>query len=211
MKHQNRQLDDIFHIVSRFTIIVPIIVVLFAIFLKFSSGGTRQKSFIDYKLTITPIRSKKPLDGLNTSKKSSSSARFNLIGPLNCFFSTDTATISANIKDKKIYLRIDEKKEVQNYLLRDDCVYIWRKGNYSGEKICGISQQIGMIEGLLSSNFLDPSFIFGSLDQVLALSSIGKSQDALKSVLNSCKKEEIQSLVQFDIPKNVLFRNKSLK
>lgn len=208
MKDQNGQLDDIFHIVSRLTIIVPLIVIIFAIFLKLTGGGAKQKNFIDYKLTTTPTRVKNPLDVLNTSKKSTQSARFNLNGPLNCSFRSDSASVSAFVKEKRIYLKIDEKKEVRNYLLRDDCIYIWRMGSYSGEKICGLSQHVGMLENLLSTNFIDPSFIFGSLDQVLTIPSIGKSKDVLKTVLNSCKAEAIPASVQFEVPKNVLFKNK---
>ncbi|OGK23647.1 hypothetical protein A3A46_02185 [Candidatus Roizmanbacteria bacterium RIFCSPLOWO2_01_FULL_37_13] len=214
MKSQNKQFDDAFHIVSRLTIILPIVIIIFGIALKLSGGSSQQKSFLEYSLTPTPTRPQNFLDNLSISKKSTASAKFSLTGPLNCFFETDAATISAYIKDKKIYIETNGEKEVQNYLLSGDCIYIWSKGNYSGEKICGISQQVGIIEGLLTSNLLDSSFLDGTLNQILPNFPIGKSKDILSSVLNSCKKESANwrtNSILFDIPKNVLFKNRAIK
>jgi len=211
MKDQQQSLDNLFHITSRFIIVLPIVIIIFGIILKLSSGSSQQKSFLEYNLTPTPIKSQNFLDSLNVLKKSSASARFNLTGPLSCPFSTETAAVNAYIKDKKIFIQMGEKNVVNNYLLNGDCVYIWKSGFYSGEKICGISQQVGIVESLLSSGFLDPNLIFSGLGQVFNLPNIGGSQDVLKSALSSCKNEEIPNSVQFEIPRNVLFKNKILK
>ena len=211
MKDQNSQPDDVFHIVSRFTIIFPIVIVIIAMIIKLTGGASQQKSFRGYSLTPTPSKSQNLLDNLNIYKKSTPSVRFNLTGPLNCFFRSESATISAFIKDKKIYLKMEEKNEEKNYLLKDDCVHIWKKGIYSGEKICGLSQQITIAEGLLSSGLFDPNLILTSMSQLLNFSPAEKSEVALKTALSSCKNEPIPSSVQFEIPKNVLFRNKLLK
>lgn len=211
MKEQDKQLDDIFHIVSRFTIIFPIVIVIVALFLKYSGGASQQKSFKEYNLTPTPTKSQNLLDSLNVLKKSSPSARFNLTGPLTCYFSNDSSAVNAYVKDKKIFIKMDEKNVLSNYLLSGDCVYIWKSRIYSGEKICGISQQVAIVEGLLSSGFLDSNLIFGSLGKVFALPNSGGSQDVLKSAMSSCRNEEIPNSVQFEIPKNVLFKNKVLK
>src|SRR3989344_805870 len=211
MKDQNSQLDDVFHIVSRLTIIFPIVIVIVAIFLKYSGGSFRQKSFKEYSLTPTPSKSQNLLDSLNVNKKSSPAARFNLTGPLTCSFSNDSTAVNAYVKDKKILIQIDEKNVLSNYLLSGDCVHIWKKGIYSGEKICGLSQQIAIAEGLLSSGLFDPNAILTSMSQLLNISPAGKSEGALKSALNACKNESIPSSVQFEIPNNVLFRNKIIK
>ena len=203
MKEQNRQLDDVFHIASRFVIIFPIVIVIVALFLKYSGGGSQQKSFKEYSLIPTPTKSQNFL--------ASPSARFNLKGPLTCSFSKESVTANAYVKDKKILIQIAEKNTSSNYLLSGDCVYIWKSGVYSGEKICGISQQVGIVEGLLSSGFLDSNMIFESLGKVFTLPDVGGSQAVLKSAMSSCRNEEIPNSVQFEIPKNVLFKNKALK
>ena len=203
MKEQNSQLDDVFHIVSRFTIILPIVIVIVAIILKYSGGGSQQKNFKEFNLTPTPSKSQNFL--------ASPPARFNLTGPLTCSFSNDSSAVNAYVKDKKIFIQIDEKNILSNYLLSGDCVYIWKKGIYSGEKICGLSQQIAVAEGLLSSGLFDPNAILTSMSQLLNISPAGKSEGALKSALNACKNESIPSSVQFEIPNNVLFRNKVIK
>ena len=124
MKEQNSQLDDVFHIVSRFTIILPIVIVIVAIILKYSGGGSQQKNFKEFNLTPTPSKSQNFL--------ASPPARFNLTGPLTCSFSNDSSAVNAYVKDKKIFIQIDEKNILSNYLLSGDCVYIWKKGIYSG-------------------------------------------------------------------------------
>lgn len=211
MKEQSKQFDEIFHFFSRFTIIFPIVIVIIAIFLKLTSGNSQQKSFKEYSLTPTTTKSQNLQDSLSISEKSTPSARFNLTGPLSCSFSTKSSVIKAYIKDKKIFITMDKKNVVNNYLLNGDCAYIWKNGIYSGEKICGISQQVSIVEGLLSSGFIDPNLIFSGLGKVFELPDIGGSQDVLKSAMSSCKNEEIPNSVQFEIPRNVLFKNKILK
>ncbi|OGK43420.1 hypothetical protein A3B40_01410 [Candidatus Roizmanbacteria bacterium RIFCSPLOWO2_01_FULL_37_16] len=208
MKDQNRGFDYFLQTISRATIIIPIIIVVLAILFKLTDAGVQQKSFLEYNLKPTPTQTQ-IRDGLNVFKKATGSAKFNLTGPLHCSFSTDTAVLSADIRDKKIYLKVDEKKEIQNYLLSGDCLYIWKQGSYSGEKICGISKQVAMIEGLLSSNILDPNFIFSNLNRVLPIPSVGKSKNPLSSLLNSCSKGEAPTPSLFEIPKNILFKNKT--
>ena len=159
----------------------------------------------------TPTKSQNLLDSLNIDKKSSPEAQFNLTGPLTCSISKESTAVEAYVKDKKILIQMNEKNVLNNYLLNGDCVFIWKSGIYSGEKICGISQQVAIVEGLLSSGFLDPNLVFGSLGKVFDLPDIGGSQDVLKTAMSSCMNEEIPKSVQFEIPKNVLFKNKILK
>lgn len=211
MTYQYKQLDDFFHTVSRFIIIIPIILVVVAIFLKLVNDGSQQKGFKEYSLLPTPTESQNLLDSLNPAKKSTPSAEFNLTGPLSCSFSSGETNTNAYVKDKKIHIKMEEKNIVSNYLLKGDCVYIWKNGNYSGEKICGISQQVAIVDGLLSSGLLDPNLVFGSLGKVFDLPNVGESQDVLKSAMSSCKNEEPPNSVQFEIPKNVLFKNKPVK
>ena len=211
MKDQPGHLDDFFHNVSRFIIFVPITVVILAVLLKFNGSISQQKGFRDYNASPTPVKLQNLLESLTNPKKSTASAKFNLAGPLSCAYATESVKVNAYVKDKKIYIKMGEKSAVSNYLLNDDCVYIWKGGMYSGEKICGLSQQVNIAEGLLSSGLIDPNLIFQNLGKVFDLPDIGGSQDVLKIAMSSCKNEELPETVKFDIPKNVLFKNKVLQ
>jgi len=206
MQEHHKQIDDFFHKVSRYIFIVPMIVVLAAVLLKLADNSA-QKGYREYNLSPTPTKSQNIFDGLD----SSASAKFNLTGPLSCSFSTQTSSVSAYVKDKKIYIAMDEKNVKTNHLLNGDCVYIWKEGQYSGEKTCGISQQVSIVEGLLSSGLIDPSLVFSNLGKAFDLPvGVGK-QDTLKTAMSSCKKEDVPSSIGFNVPKSVLFKNKAPK
>lgn len=211
MTEQHKQLDDFFHFVSRLTIVFPIGLILIAIFVKLTNGNSQQKGFREYSLTPTPSKSLSILDKLNSPKKSTPSAKFNLTGPLTCEFNSESGDVKAYIKDKKILIRMNEKNILNNYLLNGDCIYIWKSEIYSGEKICGIAQQVSIVEGLLATGLLDSNFIFSKLGKSFELPITGSSQDDVNSALDSCREEKTPSSVQFEVPKNVLFKNKSVK
>ena len=211
MKEQNTQLDDLFHLISRFIIVFPIVIVIFAVFLKFNSGKSQQMGFLKYESTPTPTKAQNLLDSLKDNKTATPSAKYNLTGPLVCTFSTNDSTINAYIKDKKISLTVKKENEVQNFLLNGDCLYIWKEGIYSGEKICGISDKIGIFEGLLSSGIVDFNFLVKGLTQILNITASEKSDYLVDSALNSCRTELIPTSVQFELPRNVLFKNKEIK
>src|SRR3989338_6111632 len=115
MKEQNTQLDDFFHLISRFIIVFPIVIVIFTLFLKFNSGKSQQKGFLKYELTPTPTKNQNIFDSLKNERKATPSAKFNLTGPLVCTFSTNDSTINAYIKDKKISLTVKKENEAQNF------------------------------------------------------------------------------------------------
>lgn len=210
MKEQNGQLDDFFHLISRFIIIFPIVIVIFAVFLKFNYGKSQQKDFLKYEITPTPTKAQNLLDSLRDNKKATPSAKFNLIGPLNCSFASGKTQVKAFIKEKRISLIVENESETENYLLNGDCIYNWESGSYSGEKICGISGKLNMLEELLSSGLVDLNFLISGFNQILNTTSTDKI-NLVESALNSCKSEPIPTSVKFEIPRSVLFRNKEIK
>lgn len=201
--------DDLMHFLSRFTIIIPIIVVVVALILKFNTASYKQP---DLEITSVPTINNIPKNNSNNNNSISTlSANLNLKGPLVCNFSAKEATVTAYIKDKKVSAQVNDNKKINNYLMRDDCVYMWNEGNFSGEKICGIGTYIGIIEGLMSSNLMDFQTLFKTLTQFNSGSSSSFLKNNFTDVLSSCRKEEITNLSVFDIPRQVLFKNKEIK
>ncbi len=193
-------MEDFFHFISRFVIVVPIIVVVAAIFIKFGSPDYKS-----YSVSLPTPTAKLAVSSANTNIK------IDLKGPFICKFSSKDATISAFIKDKKISTKFVEKNLAQNYLLKDDCLYIWNEGSFSGEKTCGLTNYVNLAESLISSNLLDINTIFNYLNKFGETPSLMKNPVDLKNLLNSCKKEEITDVKIFELPNNVLFKNTGVK
>ena len=209
---QNKQLDDIFHTISRYIVILPVILIVIAIFFKLTgNNSSSQLGLKEYASAITPTGVNNILKSLDKAKEASPAVKFNLTGPLSCSFATKDDKVNAYVKDKKILIKREEENITNNYLLNGDCGYIWKQGSYSGEKICGISQQVVIVDGLLSSGFLDPSMVFENIGKMFSLSTKNNSQDTLKLALSSCKNETVPSSVKFDVPRSVLFKNSTLK
>lgn len=207
---QSTGMDNIFRIVSRFTIIIPIIVVIAAVLLKFSGGIYEAGKDVNTAVTPTPVKENSffPTVNLNSS---TASAKITLDGPLNCEYKSVSASISAHIANKKILLNITDSSGRKNFLLNGDCAYSWLEGKYSGEKVCGLSSQISIADGLLSSGLIDQQFILSGITQFFKLPQTGDTQSELKSALDSCSNSPIPGYVKFDVPKTILFKNTQSK
>lgn len=199
MDANDHPLDDFFHIASRILFIIPVIVILIALLTKFSFAPSETKQ--EQKVTIFPT---KPIE----VQESSASAKINLQGPFRCQFVSPDASASAFIKERKVYITVNRKGTDQNVLLNGDCVYMWGKTGFNGEKVCGISSYISLGESLLSLNIISPESLFEQFGSLLPAGEIPNID--ISSVLNSCKKEEIKDDTLFTIPKNILFKNKEV-
>lgn len=124
---------------------------------------------------------------------------FNLKGPFVCQMKEKEATISAYVKNERIFVK---KGNAQNFLLREDCLYLWETGKYSGERICGLSQYLGIVRQI--------SQFSGFIDKFAQGSQLSEQKESIKTLLNACRKEEIKDEKLFEFPKNILFRNKEL-
>lgn len=199
MNKNNHSLDDFFHIASRILFIVPIVVILVALLTKFSFAPSETKQ--EQIVTVSPVQPTEVREGSLYTK-------INLQGPFRCQLISPDASASAFVKEKKMYITVDRKETDQYVLLNGDCVYMWGKTGFSGEKVCGVSSYISLAESLFSLNIISPESLF---EQFSSLLPTGEMPDIdMASILNSCKKEEIEDDSLFTIPKNILFKNREV-
>lgn len=186
------ELDDLFHIISRLILIFPIGLIIIALIIKFnqSSVNNFQNLPVTLTLTLTPT----------SILISSPSAQLDLTGPLICDFSFPTSTISAYIKDKKIFAVIKEKNEIKNLLFRDDCLYIWKKNDYLGRKKCGLSPYIKMIDKISLKDIKDIKYFYQAFGFSLPIDFNDE-----KNLIDSCREKEINNEEVFRIPREIVF------
>lgn len=179
--------DQFFHYASRAIIIIPIITVVIALILKFNNQDIKKQTVSEKILppTIPTIQTR-------------SSTKIDLQGPFTCLFTTEEATISAYIQDKKIFAQNIDENGTKNYLINGDCLYTWNLNGFSGEKKCGLSQYINTFEVLSSIGI-------SNLDSILSIPATQEA--AIKNLISSCKKEEIKNKDVFIIPNNILFKS----
>lgn len=178
-KINTEELDNFFSFVSKAIIIIPIIIVIISLFLKFNT--VKIPLNINYSITPSPI----------AQLTQNNSFKFDFKGPIVCD--------NLFIKDKKVLY----KDKTTNYLLNGDCLYIWEEGKNNGEKKCGLSNYISMAENYLG--FLDVK----DLTNNNLIKNIIKDKNIdLMSVVKSCKRKEIKDDSIFEVPEKILFINK---
>lgn len=205
-KMKTKPVDDVFYYLSKATIIIPLVVLLIALIIKFNEKPKTQ-SYLEQPIIQPTIQVKVESDLLKNFIKTnaSSSASFDLTGPLNCDYQYDGGVVNAQIKNNNILLKANTKSLTQAILYKGDCIYLWTPGKLSGQKICGVSSYISTLNALSGfGNF--------SLDSILKyLPSLGipvknVSSKDIAGIINSCKKKEVNSDI-FTIPQNILFKN----
>lgn len=179
-------MDDFFYYVSKLVIVIPIFLIISGIFLKFSQLNKKTSIKIiptpkNIFISPTPIRRELNLD---------------LKGPFVCEFSNNQSTISAFIKDKKIFVRKINYSEVDNFLLNNDCVYFWKEGKFTGEKYCGVSSYLSILETF-------PSLLFN-------FKNLGFEEFQFSEIKDFCQKKQIDNEKIFEIPVKILFKNTNL-
>lgn len=105
-------MDDFFSYVSKAVIVIPIVVVVISLFLKFSQprmGLTlpagRQ---VNQTPTITPTV---------TQTKQNNDIKFDLNGPYHCIYKNNNQNFEAFIKNKNILLKVAQNNLEKKYLL----------------------------------------------------------------------------------------------
>ncbi len=181
-------LYEFFHGFSRIFIVIPIVILIVGLFIRFNQNSQKNQSYIASKKTLPSAA-----PALTNKTTKLTNAEINLKGPFVCQFSSKEATVSGYIKDNKAYGKIEKQSETTNVLLNDDCLYIWERVSYAGEKICGLKPYISMIGSLPLATVLGKSSI------------IPIKTDMISSILNSCKKEEVRDEKIFEVPKGVKF------
>lgn len=177
-KINTENLNTFFSFVSKAVIIIPVFVLIISLFLKFNTP----KNSVSSLNLITPTSI--PTVQNNTFK-------FDLKGPIVCD--------ALFIQDKNILF----KNKLTNYLLKKDCLYIWETGKFNGEKKCNLSNYVNMAENYLGL------FNINDLANNNLLKDFVKDKGInLTNVVKSCKREVIKDKNIFNIPKQVLFKNK---
>lgn len=199
-------LDKIFSALSKVIIVVPIVVVVVALFLKFNQSVPSKSKQKTNDISVIPTL--KPVQ--NQALRVTGSP-FNLTGPLFCTVKTEESTVSAYIKDKKVLVNNVGKDMTNHILLSGDCVYNWEAGKYSGEKLCGVGQYVNLFTQFSQFGLVGTNSISSMIEQFGGSAKLGSREADLKNLLNACQTKEIEDMKIFEVPGNVLFRNKSVK
>ena len=189
---------EIFSVLSKAIIVVPIVVVIIGLIYRFNKQD--QKSKIKDQNLVTPTIIKQ-------QNNNQSKITIDLKGPLVCKGKIDNLTIDASIKDKKIKVFLDQKTKKENMLLAGDCYYRWEEGQYAGEKVCGLSSFISIAETVISLGGSNLSLITSQLTKLGLDKKIATNEAKITEIVQSCKKGNIDTNF-FEVPSNILFKNK---
>jgi len=189
-------LQKFFYFFSKLILILPLIIIILGLLMKLNqvkTGASKNKTG-GLSVTVIPSPLVKKLSG------------FNLKESIICQFSKKNYGISLLLKNKLIFAEIVKDKEIENLLLKDDCYYKWIKGQFSGEKKCGLGTLVSIAETMMSinPNASIEDFIGMIPDAILNKTVLSKEE--IKNFADSCIKQEISNKI-FDIPQNILFKN----
>ncbi len=192
-------LYEFFHRFSRILVIIPIVILIFGLIVKLNQNKPQNLSYPEKQIlspTIIPNTTISTID-------------LNLKGPFICNFSSKEASISGYIKDSKLYGQIKKQTETTNIILNDDCIYFWKELFFTGEKLCGLKPYISMIGNLSLIHLIENnSSLFGGFLSYQSFIPV-KAVD-IQSLVHSCKQKEIKNGKIFELPKNILFKNKEM-
>lgn len=191
-------LDTFFHYISKGIVFVPIIIIIIALIIKGTSGNKTQLIVkISPTITIIPIT---PTPSLwDEVKNSTIAASFNLTGPFTCKIKDSAKNMELEITKRQIYFSYVTNKENRKGLLQGDCVYTWNGLTYHGEKICGITPYLTLLESTSLSSLLSNPLLSNVIK--------GKENETTELLL-SCVKKQVQNQNVFYIPTNVVFNSK---
>ncbi|MDO8497439.1 MAG: hypothetical protein Q7S61_02735 [bacterium] len=202
-------LDQLFHVLSKFVIIVPVLIILFVLVTK--GAGVLNLHSVQKKEVPTPSPSSSPnVPLLSPTVVSSEKISLSLSGPLVCHYDSSTATVSAKIKNKKIAAELQKEKQVDNVVVNGDCLYHWKKGTIVGEKICGISSMLSIVDMLSSSGLMDPKSIVGLMGGGSQIQGIDADTFSSENISRMCHKEDIGE-DSFIVPSFIRFTDKKLE
>lgn len=96
-----------------------------------------------------------------------------------------------------------ERKD--NVLVKGDCYYKWNTGEFTGDKMCGISTYISLYETISAvSGGMDLGTLL-SFSQMSDVKTASISADFLQKTVESCKKVEVNDSV-FTVPTTIRFK-----
>lgn len=204
---KNSQIEDLFFDFSKLIFLIPVIVVSLALFLKYYQSPRVADQ--TQRVLVTPTVTAKidnQILGKLPLKSGSGSAGLNLIGPYVCQYNQNGLKSQAYIKNKQISATINQSGKQEKLVIKGDCLYQWTVGSYSGEKTCGVSTYLSMLEMLSQSNLIDMGSLMKMLGQFAPLA--GTQEANMAEILKSCQKQPVEDS-RFVIPGNILFKNQS--
>ncbi len=187
---------EVFSILSKIIIFIPIAVIIVALVYKFNQN---QNPKLKTQSQSSNLKSN------HTQNNTQPKLTLDLTGPWVCSGKIDNLLVDIFIKDKKIKAVLDQKNKKENMVFNDGCYFHWFNDQYVGEKLCGLSSFVPVVETMIS---------FGDLDLVIKqLAKLGleekiatNSAEATK-LMQSCRKKNIDAEI-FYVPANILFKNK---
>lgn len=196
-------LDRLFQPLSKAVIIIPVAVVIIALFFKVYD------KMLPYR-QVVPSPTPTPVSQPNDQEVTASSAAntsININGSYSCQLVKADQTAKINIKNKRVYGELTTINTSQHFLLNGDCFYEWKA--YNGEKTCGLSQMMDMYEAAASLGALDFNAIIAA---IISSGYVPASNEAiLKETVDTCQKVPVPDNV-FSLPANIVFKeNDTLK
>ena len=101
----NESLDSFFSFVSKAVIIIPIVVVIISLFIKFNTIRTPRN--INYSITPSPI----------AQLTQNNSFKFDFKGPYKCSYKDNKIKAKIYIKNKNVLAEVNKDGEIKKYLL----------------------------------------------------------------------------------------------
>jgi len=188
-------LFEVFVFLSKAVIIIPIVVVVISLLLRFNQQHPQKIISL-----ITPTSSP-------VVKPTVPKIKIDLKGPLVCQGNLQDSSATAYIKDKKIKAIVKEKNATNNFLVNGDCFYNWNQGEFVGKRICGLSPILSLFETMAGFGGMGLDLILNQLTQLGVNNQIASNPATITDLINTCKKQVIGDLSIFEVPKNVLFKN----
>lgn len=201
---QPDNIQDFFSISSRIVLIVPFVVIFIALGVRYQIFDSNEPVIQKQTAVSLPKNNSSITVSIHVKK-----AGFDLKGDVVCSFFDKEASISAYKKGSNIFFRNSMQKETNNYLVNGDCVYIWKKGGYTGQKVCNVEQYVSIAQTLFSSGLFDVNILMSYLPQTVSASQSALPVTKIKQVIQSCHNQEVTEKGLFEVPKNVVFTQMS--
>lgn len=206
-----------FNKVINFFIVIIIVFVMVAFAFKSYQSQLEAERVQFKRIPLKQTQQTVPF-GLNESSSSgssisSTSATFNLQGPLICSYkdNKENLDLKAYIKNKQIYVETPHQGEQERILIAGDCLYNWDEGEATGTKMCGVSQYMSLFESLAKLGLVDPTTLLRALSEMRP-SGFQEAPSEMKTIQNLnqiCIKGEIKDSI-FEIPINVQFKEEMM-
>lgn len=198
-------LDKFIYNFSRVAILIPILFIVMGVSMKVMgfNFATPQSALAQ----ITPTPAFTASDNNIFSNVSAGETKIDLKGPLICSGTFNAITADVKIKDYSIAATLIADNRTRNIIVEGDCLYHWFSNTKTGQKMCGISQYMPMINLLSQFNMLDIKTIFSLIPNMNTPVSLDDN-DA-QQLAQSCAPGEITDSV-FNVPAGITFSNMAL-